>query len=88
MKQQISEIQILPVKPNNGLIAFANCVLNQSLYLSSIAVHKKLNGLGYRLTYPTKKIGNNDLNIYHPVNKELSKAIEEAVFEQIEKLNI
>ena len=88
MKTQLTETHIIPVKPKNGLVAFASCVLNQDIYLSSIAVHKKLNGLGYRLTYPTKKVGNSDLNIYHPINKELSKAIEEAVFKQIEKLNL
>lgn len=88
MKPQLTETHIIPVKPKNGLVAFANCVLNQSLYLSSIAVHKKLNGAGYRLTYPTRKVGNTDLNIFHPINKELSKAIEESVFKQVEKLGL
>jgi stage V sporulation protein G len=79
---RISEVQIIPIKPNNGLIAFASLVLDNKLYLSSIGVHKKLNGSGYRLTYPTKKVGQKSLNIFHPINSEAGKAIEEAILDK------
>jgi stage V sporulation protein G len=77
--KQISEVEILPIKPVGGLVAFASLVVDKSLYLGSIAVHKRLDGTGYRLTYPTKKIGSHSLNIYHPVDKELARLIEHAV---------
>jgi len=76
---RITEIQIIPIKPRDGLIAFASLVLENSFYLGSIGVHTRLNGSGYRITYPTKKIGNKDLNIYHPINEETSEAIEKAI---------
>lgn len=38
----ISEIQIVPVKPNNGLVAFASCVVNNSLYIGNIAIYTSL----------------------------------------------
>jgi stage V sporulation protein G len=79
MKHKITEIQIIPIKPRNGLIAFASVLLNESLFLSSNGIHSKLDGSGYRLTYPTKLVGDNSVNIYHPINKQLSKMIEEAV---------
>ncbi|PIQ78110.1 hypothetical protein COV82_01840 [Candidatus Peregrinibacteria bacterium CG11_big_fil_rev_8_21_14_0_20_46_8] len=72
----ITEIQIVPIKPQDGLIGFASFVLNGCLYLGSIGIHTRLDGTGLRLTYPTKGA----INIYHPINKEVSKAIEEAVF--------
>ena len=83
---KITEVQIIPIKPNNGLVAFASIVAENSLYLGSIGVYTRLNGSGYRITYPTKKIGERNINIYHPINKEISKAIEEAIILEAEKI--
>lgn len=83
---KITETQIIPIKPKDGLVAFASVVLENCLYLGSIGVYTKINGTGYRITYPTKKIGEKDINIYHPINKELSKEIEKAIFEKLEKI--
>ena len=83
---KISEIQIIPIKPRDGLVAFASIVLENSLYLGSIGVYTRLNGLGYRITYPTKKVGNKDINIYHPINREISKKIEKAIISKAEEI--
>lgn len=83
---KITEIQIMPIKPKDGLIAFASVVLENCLYLGSIGVYTRINGTGYRITYPTKKIGEKDINIYHPINKELSREIEKMIFEKLEEL--
>ncbi len=80
---KISEIQIVPIKPSNGLIGFTSFVLNDSLYLGSIGIFTRPEG-GYRLTYPTKKVGNRDINLFHPINKEFAKAIEKAVIKKFE----
>lgn len=76
---KITEVQIVPIKPNNGLIAFASVVIDGNLYLGSIGIHSRVDGSGYRLTYPTKPVGGRDLNIYHPINKNASEAIEQAI---------
>ena len=83
---KITEIQIIPIKPRDGLIAFASVVLEDSVYLGSLGVYTRLDGSGYRITYPTKKIGNKDINIYHPINKETSKTIEKAIISKTEKI--
>lgn len=75
---KISEINIIPIKPDNGLIGFASVVLD-GLYLGSIGVYSRLDGSGYRITYPTKKVSGKDLNIYHPINRDLSQEIEAAI---------
>lgn len=85
MKTKISEIQILPIKPQNGIVAFASLVLNDSLYLGSIAVMTRIQG-GYRLIYPTKKIGIKSFNIYHPICKEFAELIEEEVIKKFEEV--
>lgn len=79
MKQKITEIQIIPIKPTNGLVAFASLVLNDEMYLGSIGIHAKIDGSDHRLTYPTKSVGTKQLNIYHPITKEVSRVIEDAV---------
>ena len=83
---KITEIQIMPVKPKDGLVAFASLVLESALYLGSIGVYTRLNGEGYRITYPTKKIGEKSINIYHPINKETSRVIEQAIIERAKKV--
>lgn len=75
----ISEVQIDFVKPNNGLVAFASFVIDGNIYISSVAIHSRLNGEGYRLTYPSK--GN--FTICHPINRNASKAIEAAIFSKL-----
>jgi len=83
---KITEIQIIPIKPREGLVAFASVVVENSLYLGSLGVYTRLDGSGYRIFYPTKKIGEKNINIYHPINKETSKAIEEAIISEAEKI--
>lgn len=85
MKPKLSEIQIIPIKPQNGLVAFASFVLNDSLYLGSIGIITRPRG-GYRLTYPTKKVGIKDLNIFYPINKTFAEEIERGVSEKLEEV--
>jgi len=78
----IEEIQIIPIKANNGLVGFASIVFDGRLYLGSIGIHRRRDGEGYRLTYPTKKIGDKNINIYHPINRETSKLFEDRIIEK------
>lgn len=86
MTPTINEVQIQPIKPNNGLIAFASVVIDDNLYLGSIGVHTKLNGSGYRLTYPTKPLGSQRQNVYHPINRMTAEAIEVAVISRLKEV--
>ena len=79
---QISEVQIEFIKPNNGMIGFASLVIDGNLYLSSIAIHKKLQSEEYRITYPNK----GSFSIFHPINKATSKQIEEAIFKKLKEV--
>ena len=83
MTNRLSEIQIIPIKPQNGLVAFASFVLDGSLYLGSIGIMTRPNG-GYRLVYPTKKIADRNLNIFYPINKEFAQLVENEVVKQFE----
>jgi stage V sporulation protein G len=78
---KISEVNIVPVKPTGGLVAFASCVINESLYLGSFAIHTRLDG-SHRLVYPRK----HNLNIYYPIRYQLGDALEKAITEEYRRL--
>lgn len=81
---KVTEIQVIPIKPNNGLVGFASLIFDDKLYLGSIGIYTKPNG-GYRVTYPTKG-GGNSVNIYHPINRATGETIESAVISKFEEV--
>jgi len=83
---QISDVTITLVNPYNGLIAFASIVLAGGFYVGGIAVHEKRDGTGYRLTYPTRKAASQIFNICHPISRDASKAIEQAIFQELKNV--
>lgn len=83
MEKRLTEIQIIPIKPQNGLVGFASFVLDNNLYLGSIGIVTRLEG-GYRLVYPTKKVGVRSMNIFYPINKEFSQSVEKEVIGKFE----
>lgn len=85
MKPKLTEITITPIKPSFGLIAFASLVVDENWYLGSIAIYSRLNG-GYRLVYPTKKIGDKSLNIFHPINREIAEFVEAEVIKEYQRI--
>lgn len=82
----ITEVQIRFIKPKDGLIGFASLVLNNELYLGSIGIHEKLDGSGYRLTYPSKLVNGLSLPTFHPIRKEIGVAVEQAIFKKLKNV--
>ncbi len=83
---QVTEVDIAFVKPQDGLIAFASVVLDDRLYLSGIAIHRKLNGSGHRLTYPTRKAGETQFTLFHPIRRAMGVAIEDAILAKLKNV--
>jgi len=83
---KISEIQIVPVKPKDGLIGFASFVIDEKYYVGSVAIFTRLGKSGYRLVYPSKKLGEKNINLFHPINHRAGEIIEEEVTKRIEQL--
>ena len=75
----ITEIQFVPVKPQDGLVGFASFVLDQKYFVGSVAVRTRLNGVGYRLVYPAKKVGQKSFQTFHPIDPNTGKEIEDKV---------
>ncbi len=74
---RISEIQIIPIKPKEGLVAFASCVVNKALYIGNIAIYTSPSAQsGFRLVYPVKILPNGkEIHCVHPITKEAGEAI-------------
>ena len=85
MQNKVTEVQIIPIKPRDGLVALANLVFDNSFYFASIGIYTRPQG-GYRLTYPTRKSTIKCLPIFHPINKDVASMIEEAVIRKHEEL--
>lgn len=90
----ISEIQIMPVKPKDGLVAFASCVVNNQFYLGNIAIYTSPSSNdGFRLVYPLKILPNGkQIHCAHPISKQAGEAVHAAIIykyqELLEKFNL
>ena len=40
-------------------------------------------GSGYRLTYPTRKVGDTQFNLFHPIRRPIGFAIERAILDKL-----
>ena len=80
---RVTEVNITFIKPKDSLIGFASVVLDDAIYLSSIGIHMRLDGGGYRLTFPSKKSGQQQFQIFHPIRKDVGAAIERAIFDKL-----
>jgi stage V sporulation protein G len=83
VQNSLSEVQITPIKPINGLVGFASFVLNNNLYLSGVGIYTKPTG-GWRLVYPTR--GKTGLNVFHPINRLLAQEIEHVVTTKFQEI--
>lgn len=77
---EISEIELTPIRGENGLTFFASCVLDQKYFIGNIALFTRTDGSGFRCVYPTKVLSNGkQIPIFYPINKETGSGIETAL---------
>lgn len=89
MQNYISDIQITPINPQNGLVGFASFIFNDCFYMSAIGIFTRPQG-GFRLTYPTRKNLCGGLNVFYPINKSIAEQIEQEViskFKEVVQMN-
>jgi len=84
---QLSEINLIPVRPNNGLIAFASFILNGQFFVGNIGIYTTPDGYSYRLVYPDKILPNGKrINLFHPISREAGESIKEVVINKYKAL--
>jgi len=86
---EVSEIQLVPCKPNNGLVGFCSFILDGSFYCGDISIYSRLDGSGFRLVYPCKILKNGiRIQVFHPISREAASSIEKPVLDAFERLII
>ena len=84
----ISEVQIIPTKPKDGLVGFASFVINNQLYIGNVGVYSRPDGNDFRLVYPTKTLPNGkQINCVHPINRYAGETIRRQVVEKFLKIS-
>ena len=88
MLLKIDEIQIVPIRPLDGLVGFASCVINNQFYVGNIAVYSSPSSRdGFRLVFPTKKLASGQVvDCFHPINKEAGELVTSAIIKQYVEL--
>lgn len=76
---KITNVKIDLIKNREGLIGFARLLLENDVFLGCIGIHKKLDGSGYRLTYPEKS----GRQVFYPINAKMSALIEKSIFDKL-----
>ncbi len=83
---KVTKVEIIPIRAQKGLLAFASLELDNQFYVNSIGIHQKLDGSGFRITYPSRKVGEQNITICHPIQSILSKEIENEIFLKAKQL--
>lgn len=85
---KISEVQIVPVRPNDGLVAFGSCVINNSLFIGNIAIYTSpTRPENFRLVYPDKILPNGKrIHCAHPINRAAGEIISRAIIGKFKEL--
>jgi len=76
---KVLDIRIHTIHEHRWLVAFASVYIDDSLCLTSIGIHRRQEGSGYRLTYPSKTVGGKQKYIFFPLDPKTSKDFEEAI---------
>lgn len=81
-----SRIEIIPVKPSGGLLAFSSLVLLDSFYIGDIAIHSRPDG-SLRAVYPDRVLANGRrIQIFHPLTTQAAQVIERPIFSAYSQL--
>jgi hypothetical protein len=76
LKDEISDIQIVPVPPKDGLVGFSSFIINKKYYVGSVAIFTSPSTPGgFRLCYPTKM----GTYCFKPLSRQVGEAIQNAV---------
>lgn len=80
MDINLSEIEIIPVRPQKGLLAYCSFVINNAFCVNDVGIHISPDGRRHYLFYPVKTLRNGkSINIFYPSNRQAAQAVEEQV---------
>jgi DNA-binding cell septation regulator SpoVG len=80
----LTDIQIKPINPQNGLVAFASAVFNNQFRVGNIAIYTSPNSKqGYRLVYPNKKLPSGKVvDCFYPITQEAGQTVSQVIIKK------
>ncbi len=76
---EITKINIKKITEDKGLVGFCSFIIDDCLFLGNIAIFTNRSRAGYRLIFPEKKVGEDAVKIFYPLNTDFYFQLEEAV---------
>lgn len=84
---KISNIEAIPVRHKGGLFGFCSFIIDDAYYVGGVALYTRPSG-GIRCVYPTRKVGDRDIPIHHPITREAGQMIEDTVSRTVAELSL
>ena len=88
MRFKVTSVNVVPIKAQSGLVAFAEIELNNCIFCGSISIHSSINRpLGFRCQFPTKRLASGkQVNCFYPFTKEAEDGISQAIISEYLKI--
>ena len=87
MPIKISEISIVPMKPQGSFLGFVGFVIDGIFYVGGVGIHSDAPKRSIRLVYPSKKLQNGqEIPLFHPIGRAVGDFIQQAVIAEWERL--
>lgn len=83
---EISKIEILPVRPQKGLFAFVDFLIDECFAVHGVAIHSRPDGSGIRLVYPDKVVNGFKIQLFHPIDRNVGDFITQKVWEKLKTI--
>ena len=84
---KISEINIRKIKEKRGVVAVTSCVMRWqefAFFMDKIGIVARNDGT-FSLSFPKYSFGEQKLNYYHPINKETTNLLHDAIINRYKR---
>lgn len=77
----ISEVNVVPIPHQNGLVGFSSVIINHAFKVDNIAILSSPGSkLGFRVQYPTKKLSSGRVvSCFFPINQAVGEIVSDAI---------
>lgn len=83
--ERVTEIRFIPVTNEGSMVGYIDFSLDGNLTFKDMALHKRLDGKGYRVVYRKNQVSGREY--VKPQNRETQQAIDDAVSKFMEDKN-
>lgn len=85
---QTSEISIVPIHSENGMVAFASAVVNNQFFIGNIAIYTSPStSHGFRLVFPNKKLSSGQsIDCFKPITRDAEEKLTKDIVDRYKEI--